>query len=45
MDGSAKDMLLTEAANIVPLGPRHVWLRGQGIVPRPIVKKKRLSTL
>lgn len=38
------EMLLTEAANLVPLGPWQVWLLGQGLVPRPTVKKKRLST-
>ncbi|KAM2357519.1 hypothetical protein ACFX1X_006483 [Malus domestica] len=38
-------MLLIEAANIVPLGPWHVWLFWlQGLVPRPMVKKKCLST-
>lgn len=38
------EMLLTEAASLVPLSPWQVWFLGQGLVPRPTVKKKRLST-
>lgn len=44
MVGCIKDMLLTEAANFVPFGPWHVWFWSHGFVPRPTVKKKRLST-
>ncbi|WVY99269.1 hypothetical protein V8G54_025339 [Vigna mungo] len=38
-------MLFMEAANFVLLlGPSHVWFLGHGMLPRPIVKKKLLST-
>ena len=43
--GRVKDTLFTAAANFVPLvGPWQVWFFWQGLVPRPTVKKKCLST-
>ena len=36
--------MLTEAANLVPLGPWQVLFWSHGFVPRPTVKKKCLST-
>jgi hypothetical protein len=46
IDGRTKEILLIEAANLVwLLGPWHVWFLGHGWVPRPTVKKNRLSTL
>ncbi|KAL2982001.1 hypothetical protein AAZX31_13G319400 [Glycine max] len=39
-------MLFMEAENLVLLlGPSHVWFLGQSMLPRPIVKKKLLSTV
>lgn len=40
MVGCANEMLLTDAANLVPLGPWQPWVWSHGLVPRPTVKKK-----
>lgn len=46
MFGSTNDTLLIEAENLVPLGPWQVWFFwSHGLVPRPTVKKNRLSIL
>lgn len=45
MVGSEKEMLLTDAENLVPLGPWQVWFLGHGLLPRPTVKKKRFWTV
>lgn len=40
--GRTKETLLIEAANIeLLLGPWQVWFLGQGLLPKPTVKKNR----
>ena len=44
MFGCTNDTLLIEAANLVLLGPWHVWFLEHWLSPSPTVKKNCLST-